>query len=77
MKEVFMDKVKLAIIFYSMGGTNFQLAKWAAEGAAEVDAEVKIFKVPELAPIEVVNSNLVWKKQLKKQVIFPSLQMKI
>ncbi|HHU56270.1 MAG TPA: NAD(P)H:quinone oxidoreductase type IV [Acholeplasmataceae bacterium] len=56
-----MDKVKLAVIFYSMGGTNFQLAKWAAEGAQEANAEVKIFKVPELAPMEVVNNNPVWK----------------
>ena len=30
-----MSNVKLAIIFYSMGGTNYQLAKWAEEGAKE------------------------------------------
>ena len=26
-----MDKVKLAVIFYSGYGTNYQLAKWAKE----------------------------------------------
>lgn len=30
-----MSNVKLAIIFYSMSGTNYQLAKWAEEGAKE------------------------------------------
>ncbi|HEY8444917.1 MAG TPA: NAD(P)H:quinone oxidoreductase [Bacilli bacterium] len=69
-----MDKVKLAIIFYSMGGTNFQLAKWAAEAATEVDAEVKIFKVPELAPLEVINNNPAWKKTTEdtKDIPIPS-----
>lgn len=52
-----MDKVKLAVIFYSSYGTNFQLAKWAKEGAEEFGAEVRILKVPELIPVEVVNAN--------------------
>ncbi|WP_042357689.1 NAD(P)H:quinone oxidoreductase [Bacillus rubiinfantis] len=57
-----MEKVKLAVIFYSMGGTNYQLAKWAKEGAEEAGADVKIFKVQELAPESVVASNEVWKR---------------
>ena len=57
-----MDKVKLAIVYYSMTGTNYQLAKWAEEAAIEAGAEVKLLKVQELAPIEAVNSNPVWKK---------------
>ncbi|MDY0223127.1 MAG: NAD(P)H:quinone oxidoreductase type IV [Desulfobacterium sp.] len=57
-----MKKVKLAIIYYSMTGTNYQLAKWAEEAAIEVGAEVKILKAAELAPIEAVNSNPAWKK---------------
>lgn len=57
-----MDKVKLAIIYYSMTGTNYQLAKWAEEAAAKAGAEVRVLKVQELAPEEVVNSNPVWKK---------------
>ncbi|WP_264737846.1 NAD(P)H:quinone oxidoreductase [Cytobacillus firmus] len=56
-----MSNVKLAIIYYSSTGTNYQLAQWAAEGAAEVGAEVKILKVPELAPQSVIDSNPAWK----------------
>ncbi len=57
-----MDKVKLAIIYYSMTGTNYQLAKWAEEAALEVGAEVRVLKVQELAPMEAIDANPVWKK---------------
>jgi len=57
-----MTNVKLAIIFYSMGGTNVQLAKWAEEGAREAGAEVKVLKVQELAPESVIQGNEVWKQ---------------
>jgi NAD(P)H dehydrogenase (quinone) len=56
-----MEKVKLAVVFYSMGGTNYQLAKWAEEGAREAGAEVRVLKVQELAPESVVQGNEVWK----------------
>lgn len=56
-----MSNVKLAVIFYSMGGTNYQLAKWAEEGAKEAGAEVKVLKVQELAPESVIEGNEVWK----------------
>lgn len=56
-----MTNVKLAVVFYSMGGTNFQLAKWAEEGAKEAGAEVKVLKVQELAPESVIQGNDVWK----------------
>lgn len=56
-----MSKVKMAIIFYSMGGTNLQLAKWAAEAAEESGAEVRLLKVQELASEAVIEGNPVWK----------------
>lgn len=56
-----MSNVKLAVIFYSMGGTNYQLAKWAEEGAKEAGAEVKVLKVEELAPESVIEGNAAWK----------------
>lgn len=56
-----MSNVKLAVIFYSMSGTNYQMAKWAKEGAESAGAEVRILKVEELAPESVVQSNEVWK----------------
>lgn len=57
-----MDKVKLTIVYYSMTGTNFQMAKWAKEAAEESGAEVRMVKVGELAPDSTVNANPVWKK---------------
>lgn len=60
-----MSKLKLAVIYYSMGGTNYQLARWAAEGAKESDAEVRVLKVPELAPSSVIESNPVWKANVE------------
>ncbi|WP_027109244.1 NAD(P)H:quinone oxidoreductase type IV [Lacticigenium naphthae] len=56
-----MENVKVAIIFYSMGGTNVQLAKWAAAGAEAAGAEVRIRKVQELAPDAVIENSSVWK----------------
>jgi NAD(P)H dehydrogenase (quinone) len=56
-----MENVKLAVIYYSMGGTNYQLAKWAAEGAKEAGAEVKILKAHELAPQSAIEKNPAWK----------------
>lgn len=56
-----MTNVKLAVVFYSMGGTNFQMAKWAEEGAKEIGAEVKVLKVQELAPDSIIEGNEVWK----------------
>ena len=56
-----MSKVKLAIVFYTMGGTNYQLAKWAEEGAKEAGAEVRVLKVQELAPESVIEGNEGWK----------------
>ncbi|MEI3605709.1 NAD(P)H:quinone oxidoreductase type IV [Pseudogracilibacillus sp. SE30717A] len=56
-----MSKVKLAVVFYSMGGTNYQLAKWAEDGAKEAGAEVRVLKVQELAPESVIEGNEAWK----------------
>lgn len=52
-----MDKVKLAIIYYSATGINYQLAKMAEEGGIEAGAEVRVLKVPELIPEEVITKN--------------------
>ncbi|MCL6573779.1 MAG: NAD(P)H:quinone oxidoreductase [Bacillus sp. (in: Bacteria)] len=65
-----MTNVKLAVIYYSMGGTNYQLSKWAEEGAKEAGAEVKVLKVPEIAPQSVIDENAGWKAHVEatKQV---------
>ena len=61
-----MDKVKLAVIYYSSTGTNYQLAKWAEEGAKELGAEVRVLKVQELAPDAAIDSNPAWRKHFDK-----------
>lgn len=61
-----MGKVKLAVIYYSMTGTNYQLSKWAAEAAEESGAEVRLLKVQELANEEAIDSNPVWKAHLEE-----------
>ncbi|HEY4600727.1 MAG TPA: NAD(P)H:quinone oxidoreductase type IV [Cerasibacillus sp.] len=55
-----MGQVKLACIYYSSTGTNYQMAKWAEEAAREEDAEVRVVKVKELAPEEAIRSNPSW-----------------
>lgn len=58
-----MKDVKLAVIYYSATGTNYQLAQWAAEAAKKVGAaEARILKIKELAPQEAINANEDWKK---------------
>ncbi|MDW7671965.1 MAG: NAD(P)H:quinone oxidoreductase type IV [Bacillota bacterium] len=52
-----MSKVKLAVVFYSSTGTNYKMAKWAAEGAEAAGAEVKILKVRELMPQSVIDAD--------------------
>ncbi|MFZ7102414.1 MAG: NAD(P)H:quinone oxidoreductase [Peptococcaceae bacterium] len=56
-----MDKVKLAVIYYSMTGINYQMARWAAEAGQNTGAEVRLLKVRELAPETAVNANPAWK----------------
>lgn len=56
-----MAQVNLAVVYYSSTGTNYQLAQWAAEGARQAGAEVKIYKVQETAPQSVIDSNPGWK----------------
>jgi len=57
-----LDKVKLAVVYYSSTGTNYQLAKWAEEGAKELGADVRVLKVQELAPDAAIDSNPAWRK---------------
>ena len=68
-------QVKLAIIYYSATGTNYQLSQWAAEGAQKEGAEVKILKVQELAPQSAIDSNPVWKAHIEAttDIIEPKL----
>lgn len=54
--------VKLAVIYYSSTGANYKMAQTAVDAAKETGAEVKLVKVPELAPEAAIESNPAWKK---------------
>lgn len=60
-----MTKVNVAVIYYSSTGTNYQLSQWAESGGKEAGAEVRVLKVPELAPEEAIASNPAWKEHVE------------
>ena len=67
-----MEKVKVAVVYYSSTGGNYQLAKWAVDGAEAAGAEVKLFRVPELAPPEAIEENPLWKDNLEATKDIPA-----
>ncbi|PZX18459.1 NAD(P)H dehydrogenase (quinone) [Palleronia aestuarii] len=58
-----MPTPKIAVIFYSTYGTNHAVAKVAAEAAEAAGAEVRLRRVKETAPREVVEAQDAWKAQ--------------
>ncbi|MGH8112626.1 MAG: NAD(P)H:quinone oxidoreductase [Rhodanobacteraceae bacterium] len=55
-----MSDVRLAVIYYSTYGTNHAMAEAGAEAAREAGAEVRLRKVRETAPPEVVKAVDAW-----------------
>lgn len=55
-----MSQVKVAVVYYSTYGTNHRMASAAAEAAREAGAEVRLRKVRETAPREVVEAQEAW-----------------
>lgn len=70
-----MEKLKVAVIYYSSTGTNHQLAEWAAESAKKEGAEVKVMKVKELAPETEIAKNPLWKKHAEKTKDIPEASL--
>ncbi|MDY0275798.1 MAG: NAD(P)H:quinone oxidoreductase type IV [Desulfomicrobium sp.] len=63
--------VKLAIIYYSTYGTNYQMASIAQEAALAADAEVRLIKTPETVAQEVIDRQEAWKAQAEKMAHIP------
>jgi NAD(P)H dehydrogenase (quinone) len=55
-----MSDAKVSVIYYSATGSVWQLAKAVLQGAEKNGAEVRLRKVPELAPDEAIASNAGW-----------------
>jgi NAD(P)H dehydrogenase (quinone) len=52
---------KVAVIYYSATGNVHALAEAIAAGAADAGAEVRLRRVPELAPDAAVDANPAWR----------------
>lgn len=66
-----MSDVKLAIIYYSTYGTNHHMAEIAAEAARAAGAEVRVLRVAETAPADVVAGQDAWAAQAEKSADIP------
>ncbi|WP_137994439.1 NAD(P)H:quinone oxidoreductase [Streptomyces vilmorinianum] len=53
--------VKVAVIYYSATGNVHELAQAVAEGAEKAGAEVRLRRVPELAPDAAIDANPAWR----------------
>lgn len=74
-ERIDMANVKLAVLYYSSTGTNYQLANWAADGGREAGAEVRVLKIPELAPQSAIDSNPVWKAHVEATKHIPTVTL--
>lgn len=62
--EMLMSATKLAIVYYSSTGHNYQMARWAEEAALAAGAEVRLVKVRELAPDAAIDANPAWREHV-------------
>ncbi|MFJ8667801.1 NAD(P)H:quinone oxidoreductase [Streptomyces sp. NPDC093600] len=56
--------VNVAVVYYSATGNVHRLAQAVAEGAEKAGAEVRLRRVPELAPDAAIDSNPAWRAHL-------------
>ena len=66
-----MSQVKLAIVYYSTYGTNHAMAEIAAAAARAAGAEVRVLRVAETAPAEVVAGQDAWAAQAERSADIP------
>jgi NAD(P)H dehydrogenase (quinone) len=66
-----MSQLKVAVIYYSTYGTNHQMAEAAAEAARSAGAEVRLRRVRETAPEEVVKAQDAWAAQADRTSDIP------
>ena len=54
----------VAVIYYSATGTVHKIAEQLAKGAEEAGADVRLLRVPELAPAEAIAANEGWQQHV-------------
>lgn len=62
---------RVAVIYYSSTGTIHRLANAFAEGAAGSGGQVRLRRVPELAPDDAVDRNPLWREHLDRTAKIP------
>lgn len=67
-----MNKTKLAVIYYSATGINYQLAQWAADAAKEAGADVRLVRIAETAPEKAISSNPAWRAHYDRSLHVPA-----
>lgn len=70
-----MDTIKIAVLFYSATGANYQMAQWAANSARDTGAEVRLRKIKETAPQEAIDQNAAWKRNLEAMKDVPEASL--
>jgi len=66
-----MSKVRLAVIYYSTYGTNHAMAEAAAAAGREAGAEVRLRKVRETVPEEIIANQPAWGAHIERTVDIP------
>lgn len=66
-----MSKIKLAVVYYTTYGTNYEMASLAADVAEKAGAEVRLRKTRETAPREVVEGQEAWVAQERRTADVP------
>lgn len=61
-----MSTPKILVVFYSTYGTNHGIASEAQKAAEAAGAEVRLRRIPETAPQEVVEGQDAWKAQAER-----------
>ena len=64
---------KVLVVYYSTYGHNHQMAQAAAEAAEAAGAEVRLRKVRETAPDDVVEAQEAWKAQKECEADVPTV----
>jgi NAD(P)H dehydrogenase (quinone) len=68
-----MADVRLTIVYYSTYGTNHEMANIAAEAAKAAGADVRLRKVRETAPPEVVQGIDPWRATAERMAVVPDV----
>lgn len=64
---------KIAVVYYSTYGHNYEMARAAAEEAETAGAEVRLLKVRETAPDDVIAAQDAWKAQKSREADIPTV----